>query len=56
MLDWIKRKARRLTHRLWNAEIARIIGKAYREGKINSEQMHYLAARFDPTQAHDVRV
>ena len=55
MLTWIKAKIRKATHRIWNEEIARILGKAYREGKIDSRQMHDLAARFDPTQTHDVR-
>ncbi len=44
----------RLTHRLWNRQISRILCRAYGANIINSRQMHILAAAFDPTQAHHV--
>jgi hypothetical protein len=44
----------RLTHRLWNRQISRILSRAYEERIINSKQMHDLAAAFDPTQRHIV--
>ena len=42
------------THRLWNRRVSAILCRAYNDGKINSEQLHELAAKFDPTQAHAV--
>lgn len=42
----------KLTHRLWNREISRILCIAYSERIINSEQLHVLSAAFDPTQKH----
>lgn len=44
----------KLTHRIWNRQISRILCRANEEGVINSEQMHTLAAAFDPTQRHIV--
>ena len=44
----------RLTHRLWNRQISRILCRAYEQGIINSKQLHLLAAAFDPTQDHIV--
>lgn len=44
----------RKTHKIWNAQISRILCRAYEEGVINSLQLHYLSARFDPTQKHSV--
>lgn len=44
----------RLTHRLWNRQISRILCRAYGDGVINSEQLHIIAAAFDPTQDHRV--
>ncbi len=44
----------RLTHRLWNRQISRILCQAYSERVINSEQLHELLAKFDPTQKHEV--
>ena len=41
-----------LTHRLWNTEISRLLCAAYREGVIDSRQLHDLTSRFDPTQRH----
>lgn len=46
----------KLTHRLWNREISRILCRAYENREINSEQLHILAAKFDPTQEHEVNV
>jgi len=40
----------RLTHRIWNRRISRILCHAYNRGVINSEQLHELTSRFDPTQ------
>lgn len=44
----------RWTHRLWNRQISRILCRAYGERLINSQQLHELAAAFDPTQRHIV--
>jgi hypothetical protein len=44
----------RLTHRLWNRQISRILGQAQQQNKISSAAMHTLAAKFDPTQRHEV--
>jgi len=44
----------RLTHRLWNREISRILCQAHNRRIISSEQLHILAAKFDPTQDHEV--
>lgn len=44
----------KLTHRLWNKQIARILGRAYSDGVITSAQLHTLHAKFDPTQKHEV--
>lgn len=44
----------RLTHRLWNREISRILCRARGDGLISSQQLHELAAAFDPTQRHRV--
>lgn len=44
----------RFTHRLWNRQISRILCRAYNDRVINSEQLHILASKFDPTQKHTV--
>lgn len=44
----------RLTHRLWNRRISAILCRAYSDRVINSEQLHILASKFDPTQKHEV--
>lgn len=44
----------KLTHKLWNRQISRILCRAKSEGIIGSEQLHQLAAAFDPTQKHIV--
>lgn len=44
----------KLTHRLWNRRIASILCRAYSASVINSEQLHILLAKFDPTQDHEV--
>ena len=50
----IQRLILRLTHRLWNRQISRILCRAYSDRVINSEQLHILAAKFDPAQKHEV--
>ena len=42
------------THRLWNRRIVSILSRAYSDRVINSEQLHELTAKFDPTQLHQV--
>lgn len=54
MKQLIERCLLRLTHRIWNRKISRIICRAYNDRVINSRQMHILAAAFDPTQDHKV--
>lgn len=44
----------KLTHRLWNRQISRILCRAQSDGLINNYQLHELAAAFDPTQRHKV--
>lgn len=44
----------RLTHRIWNRRIVGLLSGAYMDKKINSHQLHELAAMFDPTQDHKV--
>ena len=44
----------KLTHRIWNRRISAILCRAYSDGTINSAQLHTLAAKFDPTQKHEV--
>lgn len=44
----------KLTHRLWNRRISAILCRAYSARVINSEQLHVLASKFDPTQRHEV--
>ena len=44
----------KLTHKLWNRQISRILCRAYGERIISSEQLHQLTAAFDPTQKHIV--
>ena len=55
MREWLHRFVRKHTHNIWNREISRLIGLAYERRVINSEQMHVLAAMFDPTQKHEVQ-
>lgn len=50
----MKKAILRLTHRLWNRQISRILCRAYSQGVVNSEQLHILTAAFDPTQRHEV--
>lgn len=50
----MKKLILKLTHRLWNKQIARILGEAYSRGTIDSKQLHSLHAKFDPTQKHGV--
>lgn len=51
---WISRQILRWTHRMWNRRISRILCQAYSNRTINSEQLHILAAKFDPTQDHEI--
>ena len=44
----------KLTHRMWNVEICRLLCLAYNRGVIDGDQLHTLAAMFDPTQKHEV--
>ena len=55
MTDYIKRKIRKVTHRIWNQEIARLLLLAHSRREIDSHQLHVLASMFDPTQEHEVR-
>ena len=48
----MKKLIRKLTHRIWNKEIGRLLGRAYEEGIIDSKQLHILASWFDPKQDH----
>jgi hypothetical protein len=44
----------KLTHKMWNRQISRILCRAKADGVINSKQLHEMAAAFDPTQKHQV--
>lgn len=44
----------KLTHRLWNRQIARILCRCNGKRVINSEQLHIILSKFDPTQEHEV--
>ncbi len=44
----------KLTHKIWNREIARIICRCYSQNYISSQQMHEILSKFDPTQKHEV--
>lgn len=44
----------RLTHKIWNSVISRILCEAYSQRKINSHQLHELTSLFDPTQNHKI--
>lgn len=50
----LERLVLRLTHRLWNRQISRILCRAKEDGVISGAQMHDLASAFDPTQLHIV--
>lgn len=52
MRDLIRRLVLKLTHRIWNREVFRILNREYSAQTINSKQLHELLARFDPTQPH----
>lgn len=54
MKRWIIIQLLKLTHRIWNREISRILCLAYQEGLIDAEQLHELTADFDPTRSHKV--
>lgn len=44
----------RLTHRLWNRQISRILCRAYEDRVITVSQLYLLTSVFDPTQRHRV--
>ena len=44
----------RITHRIWNRRISRIICRAYNDNVIDSQQLHILLAAFDASQRHMV--
>jgi hypothetical protein len=46
----IKTLILKLTHRMWNREISRILCRAQGERLITSQQLHELAAAFDPSR------
>ncbi len=52
--SWFDRLIFRLTHRRWNRLISRVLSEHYglRKGsaRLDSHQLHVLAAEFDPTQ------
>jgi hypothetical protein len=50
----VRRVFLKLTHRPWNREINRILCRERERGTISWEQLHVLAAKFDPTQRHEV--
>ena len=54
MKKWLSKLILKLTHRLWNRSISAILCRAYNNRVINSYQLHELAAKFDPTQDHEV--
>lgn len=53
----IRRLILRLTHKMWNREISRILSDACGgdDKIISHKQLYELHARFDPTQKHEVR-
>lgn len=53
---WLTTMILRLTHRMWNRRISRILCHAYDKRIINSLQLHELTARFDPTQPRTCEV
>ncbi len=52
--SFMRRLALKLTHRLWNREISRILNRLYMAGTISSATLHVLSKQFDPTQDHMV--
>lgn len=54
MKKWLDKQMRKYTHRIWNREIARLLCRAYSNRVIDSEQLHELAAMFDPTNPKNV--
>ena len=44
----------KLTHKLWNRHIFRILSRAYENRIIDSKIFHTLHAAFDPTQDHQL--
>ena len=54
MQRWLITQLLKLTHRIWNREICRILCRAHQDGLIDAEQLHELTADFDPTRSHKV--
>jgi hypothetical protein len=54
MTEFFRILALKLTHRIWNKEISRILNRAYEDRAIDSKTLHILASKFDPTQKHNV--
>lgn len=52
MKNYFRKLVLRATHRVWSREISRIICRLHHQGVINSNQLHELLSRFDPTQIH----
>lgn len=50
----MKKLILRLTHRIWNREISRLLCRAKQERIISNEQLHVIASWFDQTQKHKV--
>lgn len=50
----MKKLILKLTHRIWNREISRILYRTYEQSLITSQQLHLLTSKFDPTQKHEV--
>ncbi len=44
----------KLTHKMWNREISRILCEAQSKTVISSKQLHLLTSWFDPTQKHKI--
>lgn len=51
----MRRLILKITHRMWNRVISKILCRAYSDRIINSHQLHELSAKFDPTQRHECR-
>lgn len=56
MNNWLATILLRLTHRFWNRRISAILCRAYSDRIISSEQLHELAAKFDPSQKQHCEV
>lgn len=52
--NWFNRLILKWTHHLWNVRIFNIVSRLYDKRVINSEQLHIILSKFDPTQDHEV--